>query len=249
MPLQNFTIFGERNSGTELLSKLIIQNFDLPYTQQFGSTHFFGFYDFNYIFTEQTLFLCIVREPVDWINAFYQNPQYIPLENQELTAFLSKPFYSLWAGTTGTTGTTRIPGINRSTSSTETTRPVSTNHTPNPFYFIPDLIHEDLHIHTKQPYKTIFESRKVKTDYLTNEIPKIAKYSMLVHYEDLVKNPKLILEKLQSIFHLTRLNPQYNLLPNTSTVIETISSFDQETIDYILANLDLHQEKKIGYCI
>ena len=247
MPLQNFTIFGERNSGTELLSKLMIQNFDLPYTQQFGSTHFFGFYDFKYIFTEQTLFLCIVREPVDWIKAFYQNPQYVPLENQELSAFLSKPFYSLW---TGTNGLTRI---NCSNSSTEVSTLVSTNHNTssnsrtNPSYFIPDLIHEDLHIHTKQQYKTIFELRKVKMDYLTKNIPKIVKYTMLIRYEDLVENPTLVLEKLQSQFNLTRIHTQYKLLTYSDTVIRP--AFDDETKQYILANLDYDQENKLGYCI
>lgn len=247
----------------------MIQNFDIPYTQQLGSTHFFGFYDFKNIFTEQTLFLCIVRDPVDWLNAFYQNPQYVPLENQELSAFLSKPFYSLWTGTTGTTRTTgltrttgtnglartngltgtnglaRINGLtgttssNGSTSSTETSRTVSTSHSTNSntnqSYFIPDLIHEDLHIHTKQQYKTIFELRKVKTDYLTKDIPKIVKHTLLIRYEDLVENPTLVLETVQNKFNLTRLDTQYKLFTDPVTV--TTSAFDDETKDYILANL------------
>jgi hypothetical protein len=237
MPLQNFTIFGERSSGTELLSKLMIQNFDLPYTQQFGSTHFFGFYDFNNIFTEQTLFLSIVREPVDWLNAFYQNPQYVPLENQELSAFLSKPFYSLWTGTNG---------LARTNGSTDSTITVSTSHNTNLSYFIPDLIHEDLHIHTKQQYNTIFELRKVKTDYLTKEIPKIVKHTVLIRYEDLVENTKLVLETLQGQFKLTHIDTQYKLLPNDPI---TPLSLDDETKQYILANLDSVQENKLGYCI
>lgn len=232
MPLQNFTIFGERSSGTELLSKLMIQNFDLPYTQQFGSTHFFGFYDFKNIFTEQTLVLCIVRDPVDWLNAFYQNPQYVPLENQELSAFLWKPFYSIW---TGTTSSTRTVSTNH-----------NTNSSTNSSYFIPDLIHEDLHIHTKQQYNTIFELRKVKMDYLIKEIPKIVKHTMLIRYEDLVENPALVLEKLQDQFKLTRLDTQYKLLPNDPI---TPSSLNDETKHYILANLDSDQENKLGYCI
>lgn len=230
---QNFTILGERSSGTEILKQFILDNFDIPYTQDFGSTHFFGFYDYTLMFTEETLFLCIVRDPVDWLNAFYKKPQYVPLENQELSAFLSKPFYSLWTGTTGTNCLTR------------STRTVSTNHNTNSSYFIPDLIHEDLHIHTKRQYKTIFELRKVKTDYLTKEIPKIVKHTMLIRYEDLVENPALVLEKLQSQFKLTRLDTQYKLF--TDSVIVTSIIFDDETKDYILANLDSDQERLLGY--
>ena len=36
---KNFTILGERSSGTEILKQFILDNFDIPYTQYFGSTH------------------------------------------------------------------------------------------------------------------------------------------------------------------------------------------------------------------
>ena len=241
MSLQNFTVFGERSSGTELLSKLMIRNFDLPYTQQFGSTHFFGFYDFKNIFTEQTLFLCIVREPVDWLNAFHQNPQYVPLENQELSAFLSKPFYSIWTGTTGTNGLTGSNGL------TETNGSNGINTLP----YTHNMINEDTHIHTREKYKTIFELRKVKTDYLAKEIPKIVKHTILIRYEDLVTNPILVLEKLQNQFYLTNKLPQYKLFSDDLSAIDLSiqdPKFDDETKQHILTNLDSYQERLLGYC-
>ena len=206
---KNFTILGERSSGTEILKQFILDNFDIPYTQDFGSTHFFGFYDYKYIFTEETLFLCIVRDPVDWINAFYHNPQYIPIQNQSLDNFLEKPFYSIW------------PNEIKNEIKREST--------------IESIISEDRNIITHQPYENIFELRKVKTEYLTKTLPKLVKHHELIRYEDLLENPKLILENMQQTygFAVKPFTPPKQVQPNTPT------PFSDETIQYIKSKLDL----------
>ena len=202
---KNFTILGERSSGTEILKQFILDNFDIPYTQDFGSTHFFGFYDYKYIFTEETLFLCIVRDPVDWINAFYQNPQYIPIQNQSLDNFLEKPFYSIWPNE-----------IKREST-------------------IESIISEDRNIITHQPYKDIFELIKVKTEYLTETLPKLVKHHYIIRYEDLLENPKLILEKIQQKYGFA-VKPFTPTNPNTP-----VSPFSDETIQNIKSKLDLNR--------
>ena len=223
MQPKNFTILGERSSGTEILKQFILDNFDIPYTQEFGSTHFFGFYDYNYIFTEETMFICIVRDPVDWINAFYQNPQYIPIQNQSLDNFLEKPFYSIWSNVIGE----NIISDKESNQST-----------------IESIIHEDRNIITHQPYKNIFELRKVKTEYLTETLPALVKHHELIRYEDLLENPQLILEKIQQKygFAAKQFTSTKQVQPNTQ-----VSPVSDETIQYIKSKLDLDQENNLGY--
>ncbi len=219
---KNFTILGERSSGTEILKQFILDNFDIPYTQEFGSTHFFGFYDYKLMFTEETLFLCIVRDPVDWINAFYHNPQYIPIQNQSLDNFLEKPFYSIWSNVIGEN---RISDKESNTSTVES------------------IIHEDRNIITHQPYKNIFELRKVKTEYLTDTLPALVKHHELIRYEDLLENPKLILEKIQQTYGFMAKPLSY---PQNVNVLTTISD---ETVRYIRSKLNLDQENKLRYII
>jgi len=214
---KNFTILGERSSGTEILKQFILDNFDIPYTQEFGSTHFFGFYDYNYIFTEETLFLCIVRDPVDWINAFYQNPKYIPIQNQSLDNFLEKPFYSIWSN---------VIGENRISDKEST---------------IESIIHEDRNIITHQPYKNIFELRKVKMEYLTETLPALVKHHELIRYEDLLENPKLILEKIQQKYGFAA---KQFITPTPNTHVRP---FSDETVQYIKSKFNLDQENNLGY--
>ena len=216
---KKFTILGERSSGTEILKQFILDNFDIPYTQEFGSTHFFGFYDYKLMFTDETLFLCIVRDPVDWINAFYHNPQYVPIQNQSLDNFLEKPFYSIW------------PNEIKNESEREST--------------IESIISEDRNIITNKTYENIFELRKVKTEYLTETLPQLIKRHYLIRYEDLLENPKLILENMQSQFNQTRIHNQYKLMTDSDT--EPTPVFDDETKQYIWANLDSVQEQLLGY--
>ena len=84
-----FTIFGERCSGTNFLEYLVKQNIiNVPCTQIFGDKHFtpwMNVYDFPFLFQENGGFLegsehClgifIVRNVYDWIRSFYRRPHY-----------------------------------------------------------------------------------------------------------------------------------------------------------------------------
>ena len=79
--INKITIFGERCSGTNYLQILIEKNFLCEITWMHepgqGHKHFFGFDDHIYKNSDNTLFICIVRNPIDWINSFYRNPHHI----------------------------------------------------------------------------------------------------------------------------------------------------------------------------
>ena len=71
--IKKFTILGERCSGTNVLQKLIETNFDLEYSNDFHHKHFFGFCNYSKIkSTQNTLFICIVRNVYEWILSLHK---------------------------------------------------------------------------------------------------------------------------------------------------------------------------------
>ena len=73
--MKNFTILGERCSGTNFLQLAIERNFDLEATWKYGWKHFFGFD--SYSDSDDCLFISIVRDPLDWINSFFNSPHHV----------------------------------------------------------------------------------------------------------------------------------------------------------------------------
>jgi hypothetical protein len=73
--IKRFIIYGERCSGTNYLQELIELNFDVETTWDYGWKHFFGFNDVSK--SDNTLFVCIVRDPYTWINSMYRIPHHI----------------------------------------------------------------------------------------------------------------------------------------------------------------------------
>ena len=92
---------GERCSGTNFLEKAILENFELDLIWHYGYKHFFGYYDYskkNPIIENDNdvLFLGIIREPISWINSFYNHKYHIPVQNKKnIYNFLHNEFYSI----------------------------------------------------------------------------------------------------------------------------------------------------------
>ena len=80
--LTRFTIMGERCSGTNYIEKLFLTNFNIEITWDYGWKHWVGFNDFkNDKLENETLFVCIIREPIGWIDSLYRHKHHIPKEN------------------------------------------------------------------------------------------------------------------------------------------------------------------------
>lgn len=95
--INNFTIYGERCSGTTYLEKLIKENFVINYVTNYNWKHFFGNYDFKNDDNENnTLFIGIIRHPIDWIDSFYNNQHHIPNSPKNISNFLLDEFYSIF---------------------------------------------------------------------------------------------------------------------------------------------------------
>lgn len=96
--IKYFTIYGERCSGTNFLLHALEDNFELEFSCIYAWKHFFGHYQFNMSNEEnETLFIGIIRNPIDWIDSFYNKMHHIPIENRKnISAFLFNPFYSVY---------------------------------------------------------------------------------------------------------------------------------------------------------
>lgn len=91
--MKKFTIYGERCSGTNYLENLILANFDVEITWQYGWKHFFGFNDLSN--SDDCLFVGIVRNPYDFINSFFREKHHLPFKLRENKYnFLNNEFYS-----------------------------------------------------------------------------------------------------------------------------------------------------------
>jgi len=103
--IKYFTLYGERCSGTNFLFHAIKKNFNLEYTDEYGNKHFFGYYDFNKETNNkekenETLFIGIIRNPIEWIDSFIKLPHHLPFENKiNHRSFLFNSFYSLYDDT------------------------------------------------------------------------------------------------------------------------------------------------------
>lgn len=94
--IKQFTIMGERCSGTNYLQELMLENFDINITWNYGWKHFFGFYDFKKTQEEdETLFIGIVRHPIYWIDSFFKEQHHMPNKPQKINRFLFNEFYSV----------------------------------------------------------------------------------------------------------------------------------------------------------
>lgn len=218
--IQYFTIYGERCSGTNFLMSAMEYNFDIKFTAEYAWKHFFGHYNFDSLNNElnnNTLFIGIVRDPIEWINSFYKKKHHIPYENKlNIHAFLFNKFYSIYDD-------------NRE-------------------------IMEDRHIITKERYKNIFEMRKIKNNYLINDMKLKVKNYILIRYEDLRDRYIYVLDFLQKKFNLTKINENYVSIEsykgyNKQIYYKKPITLRPKIIEIIKQNIDMEQENSLGYLI
>lgn len=78
--INEFTIIGERHSGTNWLENLVLCRLNLPITFRFGSKHFIETHNHREMsMANHTLFICICRNIYDWIGGFYRLPHHVDI--------------------------------------------------------------------------------------------------------------------------------------------------------------------------
>ena len=100
MTINKFFIFAERCSGTHFLEQAFFENFHIDYLyKNHVRRHFFGHEDDVYTEDEieTTLFVCLVREPVEWIDSMFRSQYHVPIENgKNIDSFLNNEWYSVY---------------------------------------------------------------------------------------------------------------------------------------------------------
>lgn len=237
--ISKFTILGERCSGTNFLEKAIETNFGLEYCHEFGSKHFFCFNDYNKINCDNILFIGIIRNPIYWLNSFSKELHHVPEINRTcLSNFLFNKFYSVNDEIDISTG------INNGQIIFNNSRMYVQKY---------DLMKADLNYKTNDKYNNIFEMRKVKNDYLMNVMPKLVKNYILINYEDLLYNYDIVLTNIYEKFNLNKTNnifkkiEQYKKSDKYNFVKQRSITFTQQIINIIWNNLDVEQERQLGY--
>ena len=92
--IKQFTILGERNSGTHFLQYAMTRNFEIEYIRGPQDKHFFGFTE--PLSNDDMLTICIFRHPVDWIDSYFKRLHFLPKQNRiNIEAFISNEFYSV----------------------------------------------------------------------------------------------------------------------------------------------------------
>lgn len=219
--IKNFTIYGERCSGTNFLEAIFTGQsyfhknkkpaFDLPLTWDFGHKHFFGFNDEDIINNgDDTLFIGIVRNPYDWITSLFRTKHHIPQVNFTPKNFLFGEWYSI-------------------------------EHNIESDNFLEEYM-KDRNPLTGARYADIFQLRKNKLEYLYSKMPNLAKNYMLIRYEDLCDNSEKIINAISDRFNLQIINKRF-----IKTKIKQPSNILNEYEDQITNSLDWNTENLLGY--
>lgn len=232
MSNRKFVILGERCSGTNFLEEALTQNFDITYTSEYGSKHFFCNNNYTTA-SEDTVFIGIVRNPIYWLNSFSKELYHIPSINKPLRNFLFNEFYSVFDEQQN-----KKSMIDFNIFSNNVSEPI------NP---------KDLNYLNGNKYKNIFEMRKLKNHYLMNIMPRKVKNYILINYESLLYNYDATLNTLQSKFDLVKKNETYVKIKNYKKSDtynfkqQRLITFKNELIHIIWENLDTGQESVLGY--
>ena len=92
--INEYKIYGERCTGTHYLKELMQTNFNITEANNLGSKHFFGVNPLTN--TDNILFICIVRNPIDWLNSLYKRKHHVPPHlTKSIPKFLNSEWYSI----------------------------------------------------------------------------------------------------------------------------------------------------------
>jgi len=190
--IDKFTILGERCSGTNILRALMLKNFELKFTEEYGHRHFQIFHN-NFENSDDCLFVSIIRNPFDWINSLYLKPWHLSYETaQDNYHFLNHLFFSKW------------PSYERRNTKLEHMNVDVCNNRER--LSCGYEIEQDVHLITNKKYKNILECRYDKINFMQNVMPKKVKNHILIRYEDLINDFDYTMFRLRTKFKLISRN-------------------------------------------
>jgi hypothetical protein len=178
-------IYGERCSGTNYIANLIQENFDVELTKKYGHKHFFGFECKEKMKkANDTLFVCIVRDPIDWLNSLYKTPHHLINRNTiTLKNFLNCKVVSFRRnGNAFNQCRQEKAFINENGDRTYKDGGLVTNNT-----YQGNEIYKDRNMFTDRKFESILELRHAKLRFFFKIMPKLVENCIIVKYEDFLK--------------------------------------------------------------
>ena len=228
-------LFGERCSGTNFITSLITKNFkNIEMTTDFGSKHWFiknhfprcrpnNSTDIECIRSlntnnSDTLFLCLFRNPFDWIRSLHARPYHAPNHNGiSITQFMRKPWLSF-------------------------ERYQANRHwlkRNDDYWFIEEAINI-LQLRSMKIEHLLNLQNKVDNFYLLNYETVIKNNQELAYVAN-----KFTIELIDS--EILGENRYFGKAPNTVFSTPVYPAFEKHDIEYINQELDWKLERQIGY--
>lgn len=222
--IENFSILSERCTGSHFVQYALTENFHINYLNKYHPIkHFFGHENNSYSSEEinNTLFICVIRDPVEWIDSYFKRLHFVPQEKKgNIHLFLNSEWYSIYE-----------EGENFKKEVMEDRNMYTKERYKNIF---------DLR-KTKNNY--FLETMPLKCKHVL-----ILKYEDLRdNYKqtlDAIKNKYELKQKLNEYKEIIKYKGSYHALYNKKPIL--LSSEIQE---YIRMNVDLDQEQKMGYLL
>lgn len=234
MKIEKIQIFGERCSGTTYLTNLIVNNFKIEITFEYGFKHWFIKNHYprcqenrttdmeclrDLSDNENTLFLVIFRDPYDWLRSLHIHPHQAPEHwGISFSQFLRKKWISYEYD--------------------HGDRPLwPKNSKSDPYYYIEDT-------------ENVCNLRTMKIEHFLN-LKKRVRYFHKINYENL-REDQQILQELTKLFRIEMKNKN---IKNIKTYMNSEKVFIPKKydpimktdFDFINKNLEWNLEHRIGY--
>lgn len=228
MKVTSFNVKGERCSGTNYIYKLIETNLELPWAPSTGWKH--GYCNpivLPKLEPESFLTVVIFRNVYDWVRSFYLRPWHLPRTVGGVWIEERKLTFSQFIRTD------EIKGIDAKALGDPEIDLFIDRH---PFYL-------------RNP-KNVLELRKWKIEYYLN-LPNILPNVYYVNYEDLIQNPKKIIDEINERWvgkdYEFKNWDKYKIHTNIPYVPKTYFDISEKDKNFIIKNTDWKLEEKIGY--
>ena len=241
--IRKLSILGERCSGTVYLQRLLEANFNISLTHEYHYKHFFGFDDPKHPLSEShcTLFVGIVRAPVEWLDSFYKYQW--QLDQWRYTSwsdFLTKPIISYVESEMNVT-LNKLPEEQRAAEHAKKLKH--------------ELWHDRNFADPKVPnWKNIFELRTNKLRYMIDTYPSKVDHYVVIRLEDLKPHFREFLTIIQAWFNVKRKKEPFidaqmddDILWQQLHGLQKHSHASDAVIDYAWQHLDREVEGRLGY--
>ena len=189
--IKQFSLLGERCSGTSYLQRLLEANFDMSNTDDYHHPHFFGIEQADHPFKQSdcVLFVGVIRDPLEWLDCFYKYQwQLDQWRYTDWHSFLTQPIVSY-----------AEPDMNYTLSElSEAERPAARQAMlENPIWQDHNFADPEL-----SEWQDVFQLRQVKATFMVDTWPNLVRNYVMVRLEDLQAHKDRFLHTLQLWFNI-----------------------------------------------